>query len=198
MTASSSYTGASYTSSVNPTFSWTVKGTWYEVGASIAEYTAPPPGAQVTLDANATADVNGYVTGTITNNNLTVGTGSNRCLVAQLNFWPGGITPTPVAVTWNGISLTQIGTKGTTFLFGLANPSSGNHALVATWSGGYAYTALNGTSFTNCAQTGTFINVNTATGTAGIGGTSSLAVTNPSGNIAVESVGSDTGSSIRT
>ena len=119
--------------------------------------------AQVTLDANATADVNGYVTGTITNNNLTVGSGSNRCLVAQLNFWPGGITPTAVAVTWNGTLMTQIGHEGTAFLFGLVNPASGNHSLVATWTGGSLYVALNGTSFTNCAQTGTFINVNTAT-----------------------------------
>jgi hypothetical protein len=143
--------------------------------------------AQVTLDANATAAVSGLVSGTITNNNLTVGTGSNRCLVAQLNFYSGGATPTGVAVTWNGVSLTQIGTEGTAFLFGLVNPASGNHALVATWTGGSLYAALNGTSFTNCAQTGTFINVNTATGSSP---PTSLAITNPSGNIAIDSVAS--------
>jgi len=143
--------------------------------------------AQVTLDANATAAVSGLVSGTITNNNLTVGTGSNRCLVAQLNFYSGGATPTGVAVTWNGVSLTQIGTKGTAFLFGIVNPASGNHALVATWTGGSLYAALNGTSFTNCAQTGTFINVNTATGSSP---PTSLAITNPSGNIAIDSVAS--------
>ncbi len=103
--------------------------------------------AQVTLDANATAAVSGLVSGTITNNNLTVGTGSNRCLVAQLNFYSGGATPTGVAVTWNGVTLTQIGTEGTAFLFGLVNPASGNHALVATWTGGSLYAALNSRPF---------------------------------------------------
>ena len=107
--------------------------------------------------------------------------------MAQLNFYSGGATPTGVAVTWNGVSLTQIGTEGTAFLFGLVNPASGNHALVATWTGGSLYAALNGTSFTNCAQTGTFINVNTATGSSP---PTSLAITNPSGNIAIDSVAS--------
>ena len=156
---------------------------------------AKPPasgGGNVTLDANATAVATGNPANSITNNNLTIGNVPNPCLVAQLNFYITGalLKPTPAAitvtsVTWNGTPMTQIVNLGNSYLFGLVNPASGNHALVASWTAvsGTQFTVLNGTSFTNCNQTTTF--VNTATNN-GIGTAPTISVTNPSGNIAID------------
>ena len=150
---------------------------------------ATPACAQVTLDSNGgvSANVN---SSPVTNTNLTIGTGSNRCLVVQFSYYEGG-SPGTVSATWNGVSMSTIAsgndTSGKVFnvLFGLVAPASGNHTIQVSWSnsGATLFWAINGISFTNCKQTSTFINANTATGT---GTAISNSITNPSGNIAID------------
>ena len=139
------------------------------------------------FDANTT---NFIASGTspLTNTTLTVGSGANRCLVAQLTSYQD--TSSGMAVTWNGVSMTLIGSTDNgsnshIYLFGLVNPASGSHTLSASWTGTANSVAINGTSFTGCNQTGgttTFTGYATSLGsTLPAGGT----VTSASGNGAI-------------
>jgi hypothetical protein len=65
-----------------------------------------------------------------------------------------------VAMTWNGVSLTQIGTdnvtngtNGTVQLWGLINPAAGNNTLAITWGGTEQMTVW-AASFSGVDQTG--------------------------------------------
>ncbi len=97
----------------------------------------------VTFDAASNIGAGTAVT-TLSLTTLTVGTGSNRALVALLSFSQGSI-PTGLTVTWDSggtnQAMTQItgatasqGTVPTTVLFGLVNPVSGNKTLKASWT----------------------------------------------------------------
>lgn len=64
----------------------------------------------------------------------TVGANSNRVLIGWVGF--RGVTTSAVAMTWNGVSMTAIGTKVTAagglyemYLFGLINPDTGAQTL---------------------------------------------------------------------
>jgi hypothetical protein len=151
---------------------------------------AASPGV-VTLDANATL-TSGSLASPVTNNGLTIGSGSNRVLVGVAAFYN---TPTgPVTMTWNGVSMTQIGTAINNgaiilYLFGLVNPASGNHPLVLSWASAVnIFLDLNGTSFTGCNQTGgttTFVNFSSLTGS---GNPTTLSVTTPANDLAVDAI----------
>lgn len=134
-------------------------------------------GGTVLFDTSAFAT--GVATGTTaTFSTLDVGSGANGTtnlvLVAYLIFVNGSGTAAAPSMTWNGVSMTQIGTfidiaggaSGTAFLFGLVNPATGNHGLVANWTG-TNQVLVGGSSFVAADQTGgitTFRNVATNTG----------------------------------
>ena len=152
----------------------------------------------VALDANASSVATSAANiTTITNSNLTVGSGSNRCLVAQfISYNSSNSTISGLAMTWNGTAMTQIGTTtvfdGTNvlsvYLFGLVNPASGNNSAVATWTNNSNNTALNVTSFTGCNQTGgttTFAHFNSQS-EVNFSDPVSLPVVSPSGNLAID------------
>jgi hypothetical protein len=137
---------------------------------------------------------------------LTVGSGSNRALVASIMF---NAVVSTVALHWDTAgtnqSMTQIGTGtnsiGSTnviYLFGLLAPTSGAKTLGATWTtsaAGY----LSGISWTGVSQTSfatSFINFNHVANSCGGTTTSSITVTTTSGNATVEfggNSGSETG-----
>lgn len=115
----------------------------------------------------------------------TVGSNSNRALFAIVAFRSTGYTVT--AVTWNGVAMTQIGSKlaaggGEINLFGLINPATGNQTLSATWTGGSATVTLGAVSLYNVNQTTAWQNNGTDTGT---GTSASSTVTSANGNAVV-------------
>lgn len=148
----------------------------------------------VAIDAVNTAD--GHTTGvsvtTLTNANLTVGSGANRVLWAAMSFVvAGGSAPASRTMTWDAAGANQAmtevlfvanGTNGWISIFGLIAPTAGNKTLTCSWTnnnGGY----LSCASFTGANQTSVaaaFTNTASATGTAS---PASVAVTSAVGNI---------------
>lgn len=128
----------------------------------------------VTFDANATSFVHVVGVTTVANSNLTIGTGNNRALIAQLSFdtlvtgvtcnWDSGGTPQSMTLidTVNNAGSRRVD------LWGLVNPTSGNKTLTCNWTGS-SEANLNALSFTNVNQTGgtiSFPNSVTNTGTS--------------------------------
>jgi hypothetical protein len=113
-------------------------------------------GNTVTFDAKVSALATANST-TVTNNNLTIGALNSTVLVGVVGF-NDIVVPASVAMTWNGVSMTQVASgfsasAYSTVIFCLVAPATGNHALVASWTGTFqAY--LDGLSFTNVNQTG--------------------------------------------
>lgn len=127
----------------------------------------------VAFDAKATSDTAGHLPASpITNATLTIG-GAATALVAYASIGTtSGTQPTISAMTWNGVAMTLLGSKvasdalNSLYVFGLANPATGNHTLSATISGSTA----NSDIYLDCAS---------FTGTE----TSSTAACFPSGNV---------------
>lgn len=158
----------------------------------------------VAFDANSTAQSNVTATTTITHNNLTVGSGSNRALVVFLAFGGASAIPASLTVTWDsggtnqactaiaGTTNTTAGLSAGTILYGLVAPTSGNKTLAVSWSGAQeAHCAA--LSVTGADQTGgatTFPNGTTSGATAT---SSTITVTSASGNLpcalAIQNIG---------
>jgi hypothetical protein len=115
-----------------------------------------------------------------------VGANSNRCLIGYAGFRT--ITPTSIAMTWAGTSMTQIGTTlsdGTDSiaLFGLIAPATGAQTLSVSWTGGTSNpVVLGAVSLFNCDQTTGWQNNTSATGT---GTSASITITTTSGDMAI-------------
>jgi hypothetical protein len=153
-------------------------------------------GGAVAFDANATSVASGNSASPFTNGNLTIGAGSNRCLIVTAGFF-GAVSA--VSATWNGgANMFAIGNAvnaggGTIWMFGMVAPASGNHTISVSWTGTAQFLAVNGVSFTGCNQTGgatTFINATTNTGASP---PPSLTVTTPANDISVDLVGGNSG-----
>jgi hypothetical protein len=153
----------------------------------------------VLIDTSAISSVgaSGATTQTFTNGGspgftMNLGSGpngtSNRALIVAVIFiGAAGGTSSGVSCTWNGVSMTQLATAvngGDIFLFGLRNPATGSNNVVVSWTGANqcAIALLSVVNADQSADATTFINRTTNTGTAS---PNSIAVTNPSGNIAV-------------
>lgn len=73
----------------------------------------------------------------------TIGSGSNQVLIVRIST-----NATSISMTWNGNSMTDIGTTATpdslnhVHTFYLVAPTQGNQNLVITWSGGGTFTGL--------------------------------------------------------
>lgn len=72
----------------------------------------------------------------------TVGNNANRVLIAFFRARANSISIGTVAMTWNGVAMTQIGSNfdepgsnDVICMFGLINPAVGNLVLSATWTG---------------------------------------------------------------
>ena len=149
--------------------------------------------AAVAFDAKGTADCTS-TTATVTCSTLTIGAGgSNYALVAYVSYANNSL-PTSVTATWNGTSMTRIGTlqySSTlsigTAVFCLPAPTSGSHPLVITINGTIASPEVHtiGASFTGADQTTPCKNATTLTDFSGTTGT--LTVTSATGDIATGS-----------
>jgi hypothetical protein len=148
----------------------------------------------VAFDANSTTDVLGSSIATLDLTTLTVGSGANRALVAQVSYSNGG-DPTGPAINWDQLgtpqALTQIvkivnGTLAMAQLWGLVNPISGNKTLRWTNIANVSEVILNATAVTGANQTGgvtTFPNSVTNIGTSTA---PSITITSASGNMTID------------
>lgn len=126
----------------------------------------------VTFDANCT-DTYGFSNGGLAfTPGITVGSGSNRALVALLQF---DVDPGTVTVTWDSggtnQSMTLIeklvnsGGTGCAILFGLVAPTSGEKKVLVSWANTITDNFFSAVSFTGVNQTGgatTFYNATSA------------------------------------
>jgi hypothetical protein len=111
-------------------------------------------------------------------------------------------TPSAVAITWDSISMTQIGsvftvTGGTSyrlFLFGLIAPNTGAKTISLSWTGGSSDAiAMGAVSVFNADQTTGWNNNSTATGT---GTPSTITLTTTVDSMAIVGHADDNGSAL--
>lgn len=155
----------------------------------------------VTFDANATADVTANGVTSITSSNLTVGSGSNRALVAQICL--SLQTASAMTVNWDQLgtpqALTQIktanatGTPGRADIWARAAPTSGALQLKAAWTGA-SDVVMNGVSWTGVDQTGGATSFPNATSAVGAAAPSSLTITSAVGDATMSAHTASTGS----
>jgi hypothetical protein len=133
--------------------------------------------------ASSTTSPFSYVSnaGTVTG---AVGANSNRVLIAMVEM---NLSATALAVTWNGVSMSSLGTPiatsvGQVALFGLIAPATGAQTISVSWTGGAMDCVLGAISLYDADQTSPFQNYQTdsATGTA-----VSSTVTSANGNMVV-------------
>ena len=151
--------------------------------------------AQVVFDANSTAAAGGSSVTSLSNTTLTIGSGSNRALIAQSGY--GSRTLSITSCVWDPTganqSLTLIRKQVhpssglSAELWGLVNPVSGNKTLTCNYSGSVPFGSLNGLSYSGANQTGgatTFYNSNSTTGTSS--STTNVTISSTTGDAAVE------------
>ena len=156
-----------------------------------ADFYGKPP--TVAFDADATASTRGTAT-TLTNGNLTIGSGVHRALIVQMTT----SLATTQTVVWDAAganqALTLIGSTAyassyTSWLYGLINPASGNKIVTVTWGGGGSnFGVLNAASFTGVNQTGGATSFPNYTGTSGLGISPSVTVTSATGDMVVDTL----------
>jgi hypothetical protein len=132
------------------------------------------------------------VSGTPQSTPITIGTGNNRYLIADIVMTTSG-TASVSSVAYNGVAMTLIGTftsaAGTAhgFIYGLANPASGSHTIswTPTYTGSLSGPGLMSTasSWTNVDQTTPVSNFTSANGSST---SPSVTVTSVAGNTVVD------------
>lgn len=147
----------------------------------------------VAFDAKVTitADTTGATS--LSTSTLTVGSGSNRALIAFVGFSQGSI-PAGLSCTWDSggsnQSMTQVASvvdgagSHVIVIFGLVNPVSGAKVLRAAWTASLE-AHLSAVSFTGVDQTGgvtSFPHANSATATST---SASVTITSATGNMVV-------------
>lgn len=164
----------------------------------------------VVLDATGSADAAGGPSNTFTFTNITVGSGSNRALIAVLSGYDAGNDPDApgtVTATWDsggtnqnmpvitGAKYSGFGSSNNIYvvLFGLVAPTSGNKTLSINvpGAGNSIFFYLDAISFTGVDQTGGATSFPHGTSANGNSTAPSVAVTSSSGNYTVACVQSD-------
>ncbi len=152
----------------------------------------------VAFDAKTSTITNVNGVATLTVSNLTVGSGANRAMEILLWF---SVHPLPsgIVATWDSGGTNQAMTAvantssdnsvltGSTIIYGLIAPTSGNKNLVVSWTGNAEAHAA-AISFTGVNQTSVavaFPNGNTNVHTTSTASPTSVAITSATGNMAV-------------
>jgi len=109
----------------------------------------------IAIDATALKDYTPGPTTALTCSTLTIGSGSNRYLFVVGH---SNVGDTVTGITWNGVSMTQLSKKvclagDCIYIYGLANPDSGNHNIVMS-SSSSSYMGILAASYTGVNQTG--------------------------------------------
>lgn len=131
-----------------------------------------------------------------TNTTMTVGSGSNTALVCMVSFDKAFATPGTVTVNWDSTgtnqAMTLITSKDNSLascsvaLYGLLNPTSGNHTFRVAWTVGTADLVSWCTDYTGVDQQGfstSFINAVTAAATST---TPAITITTAAGDLTVD------------
>jgi len=147
----------------------------------------------VALDANATTDVTGGGVSTLDLTTLTVGSGSNRALVAQVTF--NVKTVSAITVKWDPASTNQTvaliktangtGSDGRADLYGLVAPTSGNKTLRVSWTTA-SDIVMNAVAWTGVDQTGGVTSFPNSTSATGTSVTPSVTITSAVGNATMD------------
>lgn len=159
-------------------------------GAAVAFDSTFEKGLGTSISPFAYASNAGDVTGTVNNN-------ANRFLLAFLVMNHG--VATGMAMTWNGVSMTQIGTELNQGnyqinMFGLVAPDTGNQTLSVSWTGIASLDITMGAvSLYNVNQSTPTQNSGSDTGT---GTSASSTVTSAADNMAVAGNFNDNASSM--
>lgn len=155
----------------------------------------------VIFDAQSTTDTTGNSATSFSDSaNMTVGSGSNRGLVALITWGRGSSggsqLPTAISLTWAGQALTLIpntvldnNNVSAVSIYGLLNPTSGTQTFAGSWTGAADFT-VSLVSFTGVDQSSfatSFINGITANGGSP---TAAISVTSTSLDYAVSVMGS--------
>ncbi|MGD1003599.1 MAG: hypothetical protein ABR884_03450 [Minisyncoccia bacterium] len=162
---------------------------------------AAPAYAAVAIDATSSPTESALNT-TSVSLTYTVGSGSNRALVAHLSW--AGCTPLPtgISVTWDSGGTNQAMTlmasssntsdPGLTQLWGLVAPTSGNKTLKASWTNGCTTGSANlaALSVTGANQTGGTTTFAQATSSTNTNSSWTQTVVSASGDLAVTGSGS--------
>lgn len=161
-------------------------------------------GSTVTFDAATTTPATGTASNTLSLTTFTVGSGSNRYLVAGICWQVQAASITGIAWDPSGTNqaMSQITTQNTNGavgrceLWGLVAPTSGNKTMTVTFSQSTGNVVLGGISFTGVNQTGnaSASTVTAATPIVGTGANPSIVITSGSTHLTV-SCGGD-GSSV--
>lgn len=147
----------------------------------------------VALDSNATTDITGSGVTTLDLTTLTVGSGSNRALVAQVAF--NLKTVSAVTVTWDPATTNQTvaqivtangtGTDGRADLYGLVAPTSGAKTLRVSWTSS-SDVVLNAVAWTGVDQTGGVTSFPHSTSATGTSVTPSVTITSAVNNATMD------------
>lgn len=93
----------------------------------------------IVFDAKSSVDTSGNAATSFSNStNMTVGSAANMVLVVA--FCVSGTDPGALAITWNGVAMTQLAevnqgdSTSTIVLFGLLNPAPGTQTLAGSWT----------------------------------------------------------------
>jgi hypothetical protein len=149
----------------------------------------------VTLDANSTAPTTGAGVTTVNHTNLTVGGGSNRALVVQIETTN---VISAVTVVWDAAGANQsctlifskdaVGNVTRVQLWGLVAPVSGNKTLTVSWTTA-SDMVVNAIAFAGVDQTGGATTFPNSVGAATNDTTPTVTITSAVGNMTVDSVG---------
>lgn len=151
--------------------------------------------AQVSFDAKSEAHQTS-TTSPLTFSGHTIGAISNPAIVCVWTVSPA-TTLSAVSATWNGTTMTAIGNaqwsaSASTFIFGLAPVTTGNHNFVVSFTGSLSTAGEGGytgcISFSGANQTGgatTFKNFNSVNPMTSTNTTVSLSVTTTTGDATV-------------
>jgi hypothetical protein len=125
---------------------------------------------------------------TVTTSGYTVSAGSNLAIFGILTT---SQDVSSVTMTWNGVSLTRIGTgisnNGRVEMFVLVNPATGTQTFTANWTTSSS-AVLGLVTFSGVDQTTPYISADTATNT-GTGATASVSVTSSANGATVAASG---------
>ncbi len=159
---------------------------------------ARPSHAAVALDACTSTDVLQTLGTSVSTTGETVGSGSNRALIAVLTWSAISTDPSGVTVIWDSggsnqamtlvadIRNTSGGGGPRAAIYAFVNPVSGNKTLQASWTGSVSAT-IAACAFIGVDQTGgttSFYNATTATGTDA---SPAVSVSSAIGDYAIES-----------
>lgn len=140
------------------------------------------------FDANATTFISGNGVTSLSLTTLTVGSGTNRALVAQMSFKVTTISS--LVVNWDSAGTPQActsiiaannGANCRSVELGLVNPTAGNKTLAASWTTA-SDAILNATSWTGVDQTGSTTSFPNGTSATGTTTPASLVITSASGD----------------